>query len=93
MALPSNGAYVQAGSTLSLSWSADGSLECFILTANQFSNFKPYGIVSEREAYGAGKSGTISANIQNSDTYYAIIRNTFTLGSSVKLYQAVLTKQ
>jgi hypothetical protein len=91
---PLNGAYVEAGRTLSLSWQADGNLECFILTENQYNNFKSnLGIVSARMAYGSGMNGAISAYIQNSDRYYAVIRNTFTLGPSVKLYQAVLTEQ
>lgn len=89
------GGYVEAGNTLSLSWSADSSLDCFILTQNQLNNVKNSlsGIISVWEAYGSGSSGTISAQIQNSDTYYAIVRNTSSLGPSVKLYHAELTEQ
>ena len=90
---PLNGAYITSGHTLSLSWQADGSLDCFILTQNQYNNFKPLSIASAWEGHQSGSSGTITAYIQNSDTYYAILRNTFTFGSSVKLYQAVLTSR
>lgn len=90
---PLNGAYVHAGRTLSLSWSADGNLESFVFTENQYSNFKRLLYASAWIAHGSGTNGTVSAYIQNGDTYYAVVRNTFTLGPSVKLYQAVLTEQ
>jgi hypothetical protein len=90
---PTSGTYVKAGHTLSLSWAADGNLECFILTENQHNNFKRLGIASAWMAYGQGTGGGINAYIQNDDTYYGIVRNTFTLGSSVKVYQAVLIQQ
>lgn len=90
---PLGGASVQAGSILTLSWRADGSLEGFILTENQYDNFKQSGMVSARMAYGSGSSKSISVSISNTDRYYAIVRNTFTLGSSVKLYEAVLTEK
>lgn len=90
---PLNGAYVAASRTLSLSWSADASLDCFILTQNQYNNFKSnLGIVSSSIASGSGASGTIIANIQNSDTYYAVLIN-ISVFESVKLYQAVLTEE
>lgn len=89
---PANGAYVQAGRTLSLSWSADSDVECFILTQNQYNNFRPLGIVSASMAHGQGPSGTVIAYVQNSDVFYAIVRNN-DLTTSVKLYQATLTEQ
>lgn len=90
---PLNGAYVTAGRTLSLSWSADGSLNCFILTQNQYNNFKSnFGLVSSSMASGSGASGTIIANIQNTDWYYAVLYNT-SVFESVKLYQAVLNEE
>ena len=92
---PLNGAYIQINGTktLTMSWSADGGLDCFILTENQFNNFKNdiFGIVSAWLATGSGSSGTITAVVQNTDTYYVVLRNTFSLGSPVKLYQATLT--
>jgi uncharacterized repeat protein (TIGR02543 family) len=92
--LPSNGVYVQAGRTLNLSWSADSNLTCFIFTVTQYNNFKPLGIVSAYMARGSGSQGSITATIQNCDTYYAIIyNNTTAFGPSIKLYQAVLTEQ
>ncbi len=95
LALPSQGAGVrmQSGETMNLSWSADGNVEGFIFTENQYSNFKPMQYASAWIAHGTGIKGAISAYIQNSDTYYAVVRNTFALGSPIKLYQAVLTEQ
>jgi len=94
---PLNGAYIQVNGTktLTMSWSADGGLDCFILTENQFNNFKNdlFGIVSAWMASGSGSNGTITAVIQNTDTYYVVLRNTFAFGPSVKLYQATLTAQ
>jgi hypothetical protein len=91
VALPSGGIYLQAGQTLTLSWSADGSLEGYIFTQNQFNNFKPYGAASAYEAYSQGVSRTISWHVQNSDTYYGVVTNRLIPASSVKLYQAKLT--
>lgn len=90
---PASGAFVQAGHTLTLTWSSDGSLDGFILTQNQYNNFKNNfaGYVSGSMASGSGTNGNIQATIQNGDTYYAIVRNTFTLGSPIKLYQATMT--
>ena len=90
-ALPSGGEYTQAGKTLTLSWSADGNLEGFIFTENQFNDFKPLGIPSAYEAYSKGASGTISWTIQNGDTYYGVVTNRVVVASSVKLYEAKLT--
>jgi len=73
--LPSDGAFVQAGSTLSLSWSADGYLDVYIFTENQYNNFKRGAFVLYWEAHKRGSSGTISANIENGDTYYGVVRN------------------
>ncbi len=89
--LPSAGEYTQVGRTLTLSWSADGNLEGYIFTENQFNNFKPFGIPSAYEAYFQGASGTISWHVQNSDTYYGVVTNRMVVASSVKLYQAKLT--
>jgi hypothetical protein len=88
---PLNGAYLGPGKTLTLTWSADGGMEAFILTENQFNNFKPANYASAWMAKGSGPSGTISAGIQNADRYWGIVRNTFSLGSSVKLYSATMT--
>ena len=97
LTFPSNGAYIQVNGTktLTMSWSADGGLDCFILTETQYSNFKNSfaGYVSASMASGSGSSRTITAVVQNTDTYYVVVRNTFALGSPIKLYQATLTVQ
>ena len=86
--LPSSGVYINSGKTLKLLWSADGSLDVYILTETQFEYFKVWGTTSNYEAHSYGKEGTISANIKHDDKYYAVVSNTPLFGSSVKLYQA-----
>ena len=86
----SGGISIQGGTTLTLTWSADGNLDCFIFTENQYNNFKPMGLLSGYMQHEAGSKGTITVTLQNSDTYYVIVRNQATFGL-VKLYQATLT--
>ena len=93
--IPSGGVPVKAGHALTLSWSADGALECRILTANQYSQyiaFKQSGKQSSGASSGASH-GIIRENVQNDDTFYAILINNATAGPSVRLYQATLTEQ
>jgi hypothetical protein len=91
---PAGGVYVQSGRILRLEWSADGNMETFILTENQYNNFKnQLSVATNWMAKGSGSSGTIEASVQNSDRYYGIVRNTFSLGSPVKLYGASLIEQ
>ena len=88
------GVYINPSRTLILSWEADGSLNAYIFTESQFNDFKPLGIPRGWEAFGTGKSGSISASIKNRDRYYAIIYNPY-LFTSIKLYygKAKLTWQ
>jgi hypothetical protein len=88
--LPSNGVCLQSGTNLKLSWAGDGYLEAFIFTETQYNNFKFAGIPSAYLAYGSGSSGSINANVQNYDKYYAVVANRGVLASDVKLYQATL---
>jgi hypothetical protein len=87
--------YAAPSKTLTLTWSADGSLDCFILTQNQYNNFVNSGIgyVSSYLAYKAGSSNSISAYIQNGDNYYAVLRGSPLFGPSVNLYHATLVEQ
>jgi hypothetical protein len=43
-------------------------------------------------AHDTNNQGSISFTVQNGDTYYAIVRNTYTFGL-VKIYQATLAEQ
>jgi hypothetical protein len=92
--LQANGLYVQAGKTLTLSWSADGNLDGFIFTANQFSNWKNSAYSGNYTSHGYGSQQTIQVTIQNSDTYYAVLlNNAFSVlgsGPTVEVYQATL---
>ena len=97
MVLPStsSGVNVQAGRTLSLSWSADGSLNCYIVTANQYNNFVNSNRINiSYFQKGVGNQGSISYTVQNSDTYLAVLVNNADplFGGSVEVYQATLTE-
>ena len=91
IALPSSRTYLQGGQTVTLSWSANGTLEGYIFTETQFNNFKQYGSPSGYEAYRAGKNETISAYVHKSDIYYGVITNRLIVNPTVKLYEATLT--
>jgi hypothetical protein len=91
----STGVYVQSGKTLNLSWSADGSLKCYICSANQYNSFKNSNMVSITYFQkGEGSQGSISYTVQNADTYYVVLVNDalgfLGVGPQVQLYQATL---
>jgi len=88
VSLPPDGVYISLGKTFVLSWSADGTLNAYIFTELQFEDFKPTGVPRGWEAFGSGKSGTISASIAHSDKYYAVIYNPY-LFTNIKLYDGV----
>jgi hypothetical protein len=93
--ITSGGITVKADHTLTLSWSADGNLECHILTASEYTQYlafkqsgKQSGIPSSQAA-----RGTITESVRNDDTFHAILINGSISELSVKLYQATLTEQ
>jgi len=86
------GVEITAGTTLTLTWSADGSLDGYIFTANQYDYLKAWGVPSGRVANKSGSRGTLSVKIQNDDTYYGVVKNNATgFGPSVNLYEVTLT--
>jgi len=95
---PPNGIYVQAGKTLTFSWSADGGLVGYIFTANQYGNWENniLGLPSSYEGYNSGSTGSITVTIQNGDTYCAVLFNNalgiLGSGPNVEVYQATLTE-
>jgi len=93
---PSNGVYVQAGKTLTFSWSADGGLVGYIFTTNQYNNWKNSLLLEAKyEGYDSGSTGSITVTIQSSDTYCVVLFNNAIsiLGeNSVEVYQATLTE-
>ena len=95
---PPNGTYVQAGKTLTFSWSADGGLVGYIFTSNQYNNWKNnlLGLPSSYEGYNSGSTGSITVTVQNGDTYCAVLFNNavgiFDSGPNVEVYQAALTE-
>ncbi len=86
--------YIEAGRTVSLTWSADQKMEVYIFTENQFNNFRQnFNIASAWIAHGSGNDGTIKGYVQNSDKYYAVLKYIYGFGSSVKLYSALLAEE
>jgi hypothetical protein len=86
--------YIESGISVSVSWSADGCLYIFVLTENQFQQFKLLGTTSWYTAFKYCNSGTLTKTIENSDTYYIAISNPWVF-TTIKLYsaQAKLTWQ
>ena len=93
--LPLKGADVEAGRTLSLTWSANTSMDCYIFTETQYNDFIQSGIPKTWMAHGADSQGTITTDVlQNSGKYFGVlINNTTSFGVQVKLNQATLTEQ
>ena len=92
--LPSNGVYLQAGQTLTLSWSADGNLTGYIFSSNQFNNWQSNRITPTFEAGYSGSTYSFSYTVQNADTCYAVLYDSASVfGNSVRDYQFTLTVQ
>ncbi|MEM3697474.1 MAG: hypothetical protein QXQ94_08270 [Candidatus Bathyarchaeia archaeon] len=85
---------IESGKSVSVSWSADGCLYIFVLTENQFQQFKLLGTTSWYTAFKYCNSGTLTKTIENADTYYIAVSNPWVL-TTIKLYsaQAKLTWQ
>jgi hypothetical protein len=79
--------YIESGKSVSISWSADGCLYVFVLTENQFQQFKLLGTTTWYTAFGYCNSGTLTKTIENSDIYYIAISNPWVL-TTIKLYSA-----
>jgi hypothetical protein len=91
---PLEGANVETGRTLSLTWSANSNMDCYIFTNTQYDAFTQSGTPGTYIAHGTDSQGTISTNTLQSGTYYAVLVNAATdFGVEVKLYQATLTEQ
>lgn len=94
---PPSGLYVQAGQTLTLSWSADGGLVGYIFTTNQYNNWRNAFQSGAYEGSDTGSQGSVTVTIQNGDTYCAVLYNSalniLGSGPSVKVYQATLTER
>ncbi len=89
---PSGGALVESGRTLTLTWSSNGNVEAFILTSNQFDDSLTGQVISAWAAHGQGQNGTVSAYAQNSDTFFAVVRNRYP-DAAVTLFQAQMTER
>lgn len=64
---------IQAGSTLTISWSADASVEIWVITDTQYSDWTTLGWTANYVGYKSGNYGTLTCSIANTDIYYLII--------------------
>jgi len=78
---------VQAGTQLSISWDATGTVSVYILSETQYDYFKVFGLTARYVAYKESRSRTLTREIANTDTYYLIIKNSSLLGT-LKIYSA-----
>ena len=88
------GTYLQPGQTITVSWSADGSLTGYIFDSNEYNNWQqPYGHISV--SYWRSESGsqyTYSFTVQNADNYYVVLYDGFPAGSnSIEDYSFTVT--
>jgi hypothetical protein len=89
---PSGGARVEAGRSLTLTWSSNGNVEAFILTSGQFGKSLNGQSVSTWAAHGQGQSGSINFYTQDTDSYFAVVRNVYP-EASIILFQAEMTER
>ena len=90
--LPPNGVYLQAGHTLTLSWSADGNLTGYVFSSNQYANWQQSHIQVTYDASGSGSTYSFSYTVQNADTYYAVLYDGASVfGNSVRDYNFTVT--
>lgn len=88
----SPGFYVQAGTTLTLSWIADSNLTGFIMDANQYNNFQQSHLQFSYESTGYGSNTPTTFTVLASDTYYGVIYNgASVLGATPELQVVTLT--
>lgn len=83
---------MQAGTTLTLTWSSNGNMEAFILTSGQFDKSLNGQAVSVWAAHGQGQNGSISVYTQSTDSYFAVVRNMYPQ-ASVMLFQAQMVER
>jgi hypothetical protein len=85
---------IASGKKVVISWNADGSLYIFVLTENQFQQFKLWGTTTWYTAFDYGNSGTLTKTVENTDVYYLAISNPW-IFTTIKVYsaQAKLTWQ
>lgn len=66
---------IESGKSVSVSWGADGCLYVFVLTENQFQQFRLLGTTTWYTAFKYCNSGTLTKTIENTDTYYLAVSN------------------
>jgi hypothetical protein len=77
---------------LTLTWSSNGNVEAFILTSDEFDHSLTGRAVSGFAAHGQGQNGSISVYAQNTDSYFAVVRNMYPQ-ASVTLFQAQMVER
>jgi len=83
-------ASIQAGSTVTISWSADANVEIWVITATQYPDWTFMAWSANYVGYKSGNSGILTCHIANTDTYYLIIsRPGSGLYSPATIYSAI----
>ena len=67
--------YILSGRELSVSWSADGAVDVYVLTETQYEYFRVWGFTMRYVAYRQASRGTLFIGVPNSDTYFIVINN------------------
>ncbi len=93
--LPSGGVPVKAGHSLTLTWTANGNLQCVILSSKEYEQYKNFRQSGKQSGTGSSEysQGTVTKYVSSDDTFYAVIINNASAGTSVNLSQATLKEQ
>ncbi len=87
--LPSGGVAAKSGQSLTLSWSADGTVQGVILSSKEYDQYKSFKQSGKTGAPPTEyKQGTVTKYVTTDDTYFGLIINNSS--SSVKLASATL---
>ena len=93
--LPSGGVPVKAGHSLTLTWTANGNLQCVILSSKEYEQYKSFRQSGKQSGTGSAEysQGTVTKYVQSDDTFYALLINNASAGTSVNVSQATLREQ
>lgn len=92
----SQGAQLQAGTRIGLSWFANDTVDVFVFNSTEFEAFQSTGMTSPNLAAGANSEGTLRFNPVSSGSYYVVVHNPYggtncQAAKNVRLYGATGT--
>jgi hypothetical protein len=93
--LPAGGIAVKAEHSLTLTWTADGNLQCVILSSKEYEQYKSFRQSGKESGTASAQysQGTITKYVQSDDVFYGVLINNAAEGTSVHLSQATLKEQ